>query len=109
MWMVGMWKTDLRIQLTEEERDELERLSRSLVASHRAVERARTVLLLADGASVSEVARRMGRGRRIVRKWGVRFQKKRLRGLEDLAGRGRRARFSPRGGSAAGQAGMRDA
>ncbi len=109
MSMVRMWKSDLRIDLTEAERDELERLSRSLVEPHRAVERARTVLLLAGGASVSEVARRVGRGRRIVRKWGVRFQKKRLRGLLDLGGRGRRARFSPRSRGAAGEAGVRAA
>jgi hypothetical protein len=107
--MVGMWKTDLCIELTEEEREELERMSRSLVAPHRTVERARTVLLLANGEPVSAVARRVGRGRRIVRKWGARFQKKRLRGLEDLTGRGRRARFSPRGSGAAGQAGVRAA
>jgi transposase len=31
--MVGMWKTDLRIELSEEERREVERLDRSLVAS----------------------------------------------------------------------------
>jgi hypothetical protein len=68
--MVGMWKTDLRIELTEEERDELERMSRSLVSPHRVVERARTILLLGAGGSVSAVARQVGRGRRIVRKWG---------------------------------------
>jgi hypothetical protein len=109
VWMVGMWKTDLRIELTEKEREELERMGRSLVLPHRAVERARTILLLAAGESVSAVARRVGRGRRIVRKWAVRFQKKRLRGLEDLAGRGRQARFSPRSGGAVGQAGLRAA
>jgi hypothetical protein len=105
--MVGMWQTDIRIELSTEERQELERLSRSLVVAHRMVERARTILLLASGASVSAVARQVGRGRRIVRKWGARFQKKRLRGLEDLAGRGRQARFSPRGGRASCEAGMR--
>ena len=36
-----MWKTDLQIDLREEERQALERVSRSLVASHRAVVRAR--------------------------------------------------------------------
>jgi hypothetical protein len=107
--MVGMWKTDLRIELTEEESQELERMSRSLASPHRVFERARTILLLGAGASVSAVARQVGRGRRIVRKWGVRFQKKRLRGLEELAGRGRQARFSPRGGCASGEAGVRAA
>ena len=107
--MVGMWKTDVRIELTEEEREELERMSRSLVAPHRMVERSRIILLLAAGESVSAVARRVGHGRRIVRKWGVRFEKKRLRGLRDLSGRGRQARFSPRSRGAVGQAGVRAA
>jgi hypothetical protein len=87
--MVGMWKTDLRIELSVEERQELGRLARSLVAPHRAVVRAQTILLLAEGMSVSAVPRQVGRGRRIVRKWAVRFQKKRLRGLVDLARSGR--------------------
>ena len=54
--MVGLWKTDLRIDLGEEERQELERLARSQVESHRAVVRAQTILLLAAGTPVSVVA-----------------------------------------------------
>jgi hypothetical protein len=107
VWMVGMWQTDLRIELTEDERQELERLDRSLTAAHRAVVRARTILLLAAGLSVSAVARQVGRGRRIVRKWGVRFHKKRLRGLLDLHRSGRPPRFSPRSCLAPGEAGVR--
>jgi hypothetical protein len=107
--MVGMWKTDLRIELDEQERRELERLERSLVASQRAVIRARTILLLAAGMPVSAVAREVRRGRRIVRKWGVRFQKKRIRGLDDLTGRGRKSRFSPRGGRTSRETGVRAA
>jgi hypothetical protein len=107
--MVGMWQTDLRIELTEDERHELERLDRSLTAPHRAVVRARTILLLAAGLSVSAVAREVGRGRRIVRKWGVRFHKKRLGGLLDLHRSGRPPRFSPRSRRASGEAGVRAA
>jgi hypothetical protein len=66
-----MWKTDLRIELADEERQDLQRLDRSLIAPHRAVVRARTILWLATGLTVSAVARQVGRGRRIVRKWGV--------------------------------------
>jgi transposase len=104
-----MWKTDLRIDLDEQERQKLERLDRSQVAPHRAVVRARTILLLAAGMTVSAVAREVGRGRRIVRKWGERFQKKRLRGLEDLDGRGPKARFSPRSNDASRETGVRAA
>jgi Winged helix-turn helix len=104
-----MWKTDLRIELKEQERQELERLDRSQVAPHRAVVRARTILLLAAGLPVSAVAREVGSGRRIVRKWGMRFQKKRLRGLEDLGGRGRQPRFPPRSGGTSCETGVRAA
>jgi hypothetical protein len=38
------------------------------VAPHRAVVRARTILVLATGMPLSAVAREVGRGRRIVRK-----------------------------------------
>lgn len=104
-----MWKTDLRIELSVQERQELERLDRSQAAPHRAVVRARTILLLAEGMSVSAVSRRVGRGRRIVRKWAVRFQKRRLPGLVDLARSGRPARFSPRSRRVPGEAGVRAA
>jgi hypothetical protein len=107
--MVGMWKTDLRIELGEEERQELERLARSQVAPHRAVVRAQTILLLAAGTPVSVVAREVGRGRRIIRKWGVRFQRKRIDGLLDARRSGRPPRFSPGGRCVPGEAGVRAA
>lgn len=107
--MVGMWKTDLRIELDEEERQELERLTRSQVEPHGAVVRAQTILLLAAGTPVSAVARQVGRGRRLVRKWGVRFQKKRMEGLVDLHRSGRPPRFSPGGHCIPGEAGVRAA
>lgn len=42
--------------LTEEERTELERLSRSRKAEQRLVERARMIMLLAEGRKPTEVA-----------------------------------------------------
>lgn len=107
--MVGVWKTDLRIQLDEDERQELERLTRSHVAAHGAVVRAQTILLLAAGTPVSVVARQVGRGRRIVRKWGVRLQRKRIDGLADLHRSDRPPRFSPGGRRVPGDTGMRAA
>ena len=104
-----MWKTDLRIELDGEERQELERLARSQVAPHGAVVRAQSILLLAAGLSVSAVAGQVGRGRRIVRKWGVRFQKKRMDGLLDLQRSGRPPRFPPGGGCVPGETGVRAA
>lgn len=99
-------KTPLRIELTCDEREILEQLSRSFAVAHRDVVRAQTILLLAEGMPVSAVGRKVGRTRRIVHQWGDRFVRKRLRGLEDLPRSGRPPRFSPDRGHAPGEAGV---
>jgi len=100
-------KTSIQIELNSEERAELERVSRSMALPHRQVQRAKVVLLLADGETISETSRQTGLERRIVRKWGSRFVLKRQAGLDDEPRSGRPARFSPRGGNEPEQAGMR--
>lgn len=90
-----MWKTDLQVSLSGEERVKLEAMSRAYSGSHGEVVRARIVLLLAAGTAVSAIAREVKVGRRIVHKWGERFQTQRLSGLADKSGRGRKAYFSP--------------
>jgi hypothetical protein len=102
-----MWSTPIRIVLSSEERQELERRAWSLIAPHREVVRAQLVLRLAEGQTVTRIAAELHRGRRIVHKWGERFEKKRLAGLFDEPRSGRPARFSPRGSSASGEAGLR--
>lgn len=101
--------TPIRIELTGEERNELERMARGQALQHRTVVRAQVLLALADGKTVSAVARQVGRQRRIVRKWANRFVRKRLCGLDDAPRSGRPARFSPSGRAALGEAGMRAA
>lgn len=96
----------MEIELSAGERYELERIARSATAQHRYVIRAKLILRLAAGHSVSAVARAVGRQRRIVRQWGKRFIHKRLKGLHDLPRSGRPASFSPGGGRAPGQARM---
>ncbi len=101
--------TKIRIELSEGERAELERWGRSLAGPHRKVVRARTILLLAAGETVSAVSRKVGRQRKHVRKWAQRFLRKRLRGLDDEPRSGRPPVFSPRGGDDLGEAGVRAA
>lgn len=96
----------MEIALSDDERSLLDRVSRSYGAPYRDVIRARAVLALAAGASISEVARRTDQKRATIRKWGERFQRHRLRGLEDEPRSGRPARFSPSGGDAPGEAGV---
>ena len=100
-------KTSNCIQLTNEERFDLEQRSRSLTAPHRNVVRARVILMLADGETISGTARRLSRGRRIVLKWAKRFVRKRLDGLNDAPRSGRPPRFSPGGSTAPRQDGVR--
>ena len=56
---MGMNKTPIRIEVTAEEGQELERLSRAQRVPHRTVVRARTILRLATGKPLSAVV--MGR------------------------------------------------
>ena len=102
-------KSPLHLELTEEERTELERRTRALTAPYRDVTRARIVLLLAEGLSVSSVARKVGRERNVVKDWGWRFKARRLAGLEDAPRSGRPARFSPLRRDPSDQAGVRAA
>jgi hypothetical protein len=88
-------KTPIKIELASDERAMLEQVARSLAVAHRDVVRAQTILLLAEGLSVSAVGRQVGRARRIVCKWADRFIRKRLPGLDDAPRSGRPPHFSP--------------
>jgi hypothetical protein len=101
--------TPIHIELTDEERIELERMARGQALPHRTVVRAQVILAFADRKPVSAIARQVGRQRRIVRKWAERFVRKRLRGLNDAPRSGRPARFSPSRRAAPGEAGLRAA
>ena len=106
---MGTNKTPIEIVLTVEEKATLEEAARATSAPHREVVRAKLILLLATGETLSAVSRRVGLRRRIVQKWASRFVRKRLPGLEDGPRSGRPARFSPSGRAAPGEAGVRTA
>jgi transposase len=78
--------------ITEAQRDVLERLSRSGVASHRQVARARALVLAADGVANTQIAELVDVSPTTVKAWRERFAKD---GLKDLGGvrpgRGRKA------------------
>ena len=99
----------LVISLSAENRKELERWQRSTSFPAGLVKRARAILLLAEGGSLTKVGQQVGMARRIVRKWATRFIKDGLVGLSDKPGRGRKPRFSPRSGHPSGQDGLRKA
>jgi hypothetical protein len=100
-------KPPLKVVLDRDQRIVLEDIARAMMLPHRDVVRARTILMLANGVSQAEVARRVGLRRRIVRKWAERFVERGLLGLNDAPRSGRPPRFSPDRGDAPGQARLR--
>jgi transcriptional regulator with XRE-family HTH domain len=63
----------VRIELAEGERDDLDRIVAAHSSERRMVDRARVVLLSADGVTVSEICSRTGLGPSAVKKWRARF------------------------------------
>jgi transposase len=84
-----------RIQLTHEERRELEARARKYTSPYRDVIRAKLVLLAARGLSNDVIATRLDTPRQIISKWRHRFFDQRLAGLDEEPRGGRPARFSP--------------
>src|SRR5215831_11803502 len=100
-------KSSLRITLSPEERQTLERWQRSTTLAAGLARRGKIILLLADGYSQSHVAQAVGVQRPVVRKWAKRFLTQRLDGLADAPGRGAKGGFSPRGRHSRGTPGLR--
>ena len=82
-------KTSLSITLTPEERRTLLAWQRSTTIRMGLVRRARVILLLADGVSITDIAAMVGISRRHLYKWVGRFLAQRVEGLEDKPGRRR--------------------
>ena len=102
-------KTSLRIELAPEQRRELEYWLRCTTIRAGLARRARVVLLLAQGHSVSHISRTVGMRRRHVATWATRFIAQSLDGLQDQPGRGRKPFFPSRPGDPPGQDGLRKA
>ena len=83
------------LMITADQREVLERLARSQTAAHREVQRARVVLMAADGEPNSAVAASVGVSATTVKNWRERFAGEGLKGLGGVrAGRGRKPRIS---------------
>lgn len=86
-----------RIELSDEERHELESLARSYTLPYWQVTRAQMVLLASAGLRNDEIAARLNCRREVVSQWRKRFFEQRLGGLEDRPRRGRPPVFPPSG------------
>jgi len=80
----------LKVELTAEERAELQRRVRSSTATQRDALRARIVLLRAEGQSEAEVAAATNVSVNTVSLWSGRFELRGVEGLADAPGRGRK-------------------
>jgi hypothetical protein len=83
------------IELSCEERAELERRVACYTLPHKVVVRAKMILYAADGQSNAEIARRLETAADLVGRWRKRFFEERLPGLEDRERAGRPRRFPP--------------
>ena len=91
-------RSPYRIELTASERTAREGTLRRPTASQAAVQRARIVLLAADGLRNDEIAARCGIVRPTASKWRKRFFERREAGLVDRPRSGRPRSFPPSGG-----------
>jgi transposase len=82
-------KTSFTIHLTPAQRQTLLAWQRSTTISAGLARRARIILLLADGVTITDIAAAVGMTRRHSYKWIRRFVQQGLEGLHDKPGRGR--------------------
>ena len=89
-------RTAKALLLGDEERAELEALTRATSVSAGVAQRARIVLLAADATPNHKIAELVGVSRPTVNKWRDRFGEQRLAGLVDVARLGPERRIDPR-------------
>jgi len=85
----------LHIELTDAEREHLEKTVRKQTAPQRQVRRSHIVLLAADGLANAAIARQLRCSRYTVWKWRKRFAKERVAGLQSRPRPGRPRSFPP--------------
>jgi CRP-like cAMP-binding protein len=88
-------RTSLTIRLTPTERLTLLAWQRATTIPAGLARRARLLLLLADGMTITDAAATVGLSRRHTYKWIQRFVQEGLEGLADKPGRGRRLGLLP--------------
>jgi transposase len=83
MWVFMPSNIATRIELTDDERGQLEAWARRRTSAQALAQRSRIVLLAAEGLKNTEIAKRLGTGRPMITKWRNRFAEHRLDGLTD--------------------------
>lgn len=88
-------KSPFEIVLSDAEHAELLRRSKKYTLPYFQVQRAKMILLAADGYQNVQIARSLDTRREVVSLWRKRFFEHRLDGLEELPRSGRPRSFSP--------------
>jgi len=78
-----------RIEIAPEDRPVLERLARSRIAERRQVDRARIILMAAEGSPAKQIGERIGCSVPTVKRHRSRYEREGLAGLRDRAKSGR--------------------
>ena len=81
-------KTSFTIHLTPAQRQTLLAWQRSTTISAGLARRSRSILLLADGVTITDIATAVSMSRRHIYKWMQRFLHQGLEGLQEKPGRG---------------------
>lgn len=82
-------------ELTDSERDKLERIVRSRTAQARLVDHAKIVLAAASGRRKADVCRALGKDKHTVTTWIERFREAGIEGLHDHPRTGAPCHFTP--------------
>jgi hypothetical protein len=85
-----------QINLSTYEKQELLVRARKYTLPYYQVQRAKMILLAAEGIENDEIARRLETRREVVWQWRKRFYEKRIAGLEERPRPGRPRAFPPR-------------
>ena len=83
------------IRLRSAEQSELQRRAGKYTSPYFQVQRAKMILLAAEGLNNDQIAMRLNSRREVVGRWRKRFFADRLAGLEEQARPGRPRTFSP--------------
>src|SRR3989304_6285723 len=88
-------RTSRRLEVSDEDRAELERLARSPTTERRVAMRARIVLLSGEGVGTGEIVERLGVTTSTITLWRDRYEREGVRGLlKDAPRSGRRPTIS---------------
>jgi DNA-directed RNA polymerase specialized sigma24 family protein len=90
-------RSERPIVLSQEQERELRACAARYTLPFREVQRAKIVLLAAEGLENGEIAVRLDCSPETVRRWRKRFFEQGLGGLEEAPGRGRKPAFPPSG------------